>query len=237
MPILSTLKYFISPVLVLFSYSVFAQDSADTTLPDKNKVDNHQLRFNVEVSKPFTSIYQSKYTNYEMEVDYYWKKEGYIALEGGYGSATVDYTDLKYNSSNTFLKLGYNKSMLSRLMPKDWDMAFIGIRYAIGFIDRGAANYLIVDSTWGNSPGTVPSQSLTAHWAEVVGGVRVEVYKGFFLGWTARGKFLINQKQFEELPPSYIAGYGKGDKNAIFDFNVYLSYAIRWDKKKATTKE
>ncbi|MEZ5016264.1 MAG: DUF6048 family protein [Flavipsychrobacter sp.] len=227
------LKYSFSILLMLMVGAVFAQDSTSANVPDGKTISN-QLRINLEISKPFTTLFQDRYTNYEMEVDYYWKKEGYLSLEGGYGTATVDYTDLKYNSTNTFVKVGYNKSMLSRIMPKDWDMAFIGVRYAVGFINRGDANYLIVDSTWGNTPGVVAGKTLTAHWAEVVGGVKVEVYKGFFLGWTARGKFLLNQKQFKELPPSYMAGYGKGDKNTIFDFNFYFSYAIRWDKKKAT---
>jgi len=56
----------------------------------------------------------------------------------------------------------------------------------------------------------------------------VEIFKGLFAGWTIRGKFRLNQAPFRELPPAYIAGYGKGDKNAIFDFGFYINYAIRW---------
>jgi hypothetical protein len=41
----------------------------------------------------------------------------------------------------------------------------------------------------------------------------------------------MNGSSFKDLAPLYIAGYGRGDKNSIFDFNMYLSYAIRWDRQ------
>ena len=49
-------------------------------------------------------------------------------------------------------------------------------------------------------------------------GVRVEIIKQVFVGWSIRGKFLLNAKKFTELPPYYIAGYGRGEKKSIFDF-------------------
>jgi hypothetical protein len=66
---------------------------------------------------------------------------------------------------------------------------------------------------------------------ELTGGMRVELVKGLMAGWNLRGKFMMNGKSFKDLSPLNIAGYGKGDKNAAFDFNVYMSYAIRWKKK------
>jgi len=105
------------------------------------------------------------------------------------------------------------------------------VRYALAFIERSEARYTIFDNFWGNTSGTIPGKNMTAHWLELTGGVRVELAKGLFTGWTIRGKFLLNGNQFKDLPPPYVAGYGRGDKNSIFDFNFYISYAIRWKKK------
>jgi hypothetical protein len=66
---------------------------------------------------------------------------------------------------------------------------------------------------------------------EVTGGMRVELVKGLMAGWNVRGKFLLNTADFRDLAPLYVAGYGRGEKNAVFDFNLYLGYAIRWRKK------
>jgi hypothetical protein len=107
-------------------------------------------------------------------------------------------------------------------------MAFIGLRYGVGFVDRGTATYTTHDTLWGYTTGTIPEKSTIIQWFEITGGVKVELFKNIFAGWNIRGKFLITQSAFTQLPPSFIAGYGKGDKNSIFDFNFFLSYAIRW---------
>jgi hypothetical protein len=42
---------------------------------------------------------------------------------------------------------------------------------------------------------------------------------------------MMNGKSFSNLSPLYIEGYGEGDKNAVFDFNVYATYSFRWQRK------
>jgi hypothetical protein len=226
------LKYITSILFLLLSFASLAQDDDDSTevvIPPRDSL--KQLRFGVDISKPIVNSFSDKRKSYEFEADYYWKKELYIVGEAGWGNSTLVDTSLRFSSSNIFFKGGINKSMLSRVMPGDWDMAFIGFRYAIGFIDRGDAYYMTRDNYWGSTTGTIPGTNMTAHWAEVVSGVRLELYKGIFAGWNVRGKFLLNKRQFRELPPAFIAGYGAGDKNSNFDFNFYLSYAIRWRKQ------
>lgn len=195
---------------------------------------NNQFRFGFDVSRLWFNNVQKKLEkriSYEIELDYYWRKDLYIMAEGGWGNSSLNYTDLAYESNNVFVRAGFNKSILPRLKQNDWDIAFIGLRYGLGFINRGAANYTIEDNIWGTVSNTVPAESLTAHWAEITGGVRVELWQGVFIGWNVRGKFMLNSKKFKEIPPYFIAGYGKGEKPSIFDFNVYLSYAIRWNRK------
>jgi hypothetical protein len=166
-------------------------------------------------------------------VDYYLKKEVYAVLEGGFGSANHDYPDLSYKTTNSFLRVGIDRTLIKRLGPGDWDAAFIGARYAIGFINRNEAAYTIVDSLWGSTSGTIPAKSFTAHWAEITGGVRVETLPNLFLGWNVRGRFLLNDRAFSELSPAFIAGFGRGDRTTVFDFNFYLCYAFRWHSPKS----
>jgi hypothetical protein len=110
-------------------------------------------------------------------------------------------------------------------------MMFFGLRAGYADVKRGEASFIVTDSVWGSSPGTTAGKSFSAVWLELVGGMRVELVKGLFAGWTLRGKFIMNGKSFSDLSPLYIAGYGRGDKNADFDFNVFISYAIRWKRK------
>lgn len=230
-------KYFINTLLLLlFSLCVQAQVANDDEDDQDNKtvvVDSvRQLRFGFDVFKPILYGFDKQRKAFDFELDYYYKKESYWVLEGGWGSGQQDSLYLSYKSSNVFFRGGYNKGILTRLFPNDWDMAFIGLRYGLAFIDRSPATFTIIDPIWGNTSGTIPGKNIFAHWFEITGGVRVELFKGLFTGWTVRGKFIFNGKQLKELPPSYIAGYGRGDKPSIFDFNFYVDYAIRWKKKK-----
>jgi hypothetical protein len=229
----STLKYIISLLLLLSQVCAYAQDGdSDTT---KRKIETkglHQLCIGIDIAQPITSALAKNRNGYEMTIDYFCGKETYAVLEGGFGNAKVDYADLKYSSTNTFFRIGINKSILTRLTSNDWDMGFIGVRYGIAAINRSAGTYTVIDAFYGNTTGTIAAKSFLGHWAEIVGGMRVAIIKDLSAGWTIRGKFLLNAGAFKELSPSYVAGYGKGDKTSAFDYNFYINYAIHWSKKK-----
>ncbi|XZF15989.1 DUF6048 family protein [Chitinophagaceae bacterium MMS25-I14] len=221
--------------LVIFCAMLAAQMSYAQTDSTKKKPAfdlPHQLRIEFDASRPVTNAIMKNHSSYEISADYHIGNENYLVLEGGFGNADIDYSDLKYKSKNSFARIGINKAMLPRITAGDWDVAFIGVRYGLAFIDRSDATYTTSAPIWGTTTGNIEGKKLTAHWGEITGGVRVELFKGIFTGWNIRGKFLFNQGAFKELPPAYIAGYGKGDKNTIFDFNFYLGYALRWKAKK-----
>ena len=197
----------------------------------KKDLAGHQLAIGVDLVSPITNALVSDKFGYEFEADYYLRNEFYLVAEGGWGGSNVNYTDLKYTTTNPFFRFGFNKTMLVRDNPKDWDMMLIGLRLGYANINKNPATYLITDSTWGNVSGSRPGTSINAVWLEVTGGMRVEFIKNVFAGWNIRGKFMMDGKSFANDAPLFIAGYGKGDKNAVFDFNLYISYAIRWDRK------
>lgn len=229
-------KYFINILFLLLTLSASAQETDDTEEEEKAKPVNvdsfSQVRVGFDISRPVWNYFVTNRQSYEIELDYYHRKDLYFVADLGWGNAKVDYYDLKYTSSNIFFKAGINKSMLKRQSSKDWDMGFVGVRYAFAPIQRSAASYVVVDSFWGNSTGSIPAKNMTLHWAEVTAGVKVELLRGLFAGWAIRGKFRLNKAQFQELPPYFIAGYGKGDKGSVFDFNFYINYAIRWSRIK-----
>ncbi|MCW3124127.1 MAG: hypothetical protein JWQ38_3619 [Flavipsychrobacter sp.] len=232
---------FISALFLFCSAPVFAQQTdtiaeEDTAAakPKKKDMAGHQLTLGVDIYRPILNQLQKDRYGYELSVSYYTRNEYYLTMEIGRGGSTVDSAYLKYETTNEFYRLGFNKSILARDNPKDWDMMFIGLGLGVADIHRGSATFVVIDTIWGNNTGVIPANSFPAYWAEIAGGVRVELVKGLFAGWTARGKFLLNRNSFSELSPLYIAGYGKGDKNTVFDINAYISYAIRWDRKKKT---
>ena len=225
-----------SALAILSSSPVFAQADtarADTLSEHKvKKVDSagHQLCLGIDIVNPVRNNYYTDRYGYEAEADYYLRNEFYAAAEAGWGGSKVNYPDLKYTTANNFFRIGFNKTILTRDNWHDWDMMFFGLRGAFTEIDRSASTFTILDSLWGNRSGSRSGIKFNAIWAEITGGMRVEILHGLYAGWNMRGKFLMNGKSFRNDAPLYIAGYGKGDKNSAFDFNLYISYGIRWKR-------
>jgi hypothetical protein len=228
-------RFFSLVVLLLAWASIAIAQSDSTAKKSKPKEEyGHQLRFSIDISRPVLNLAQDTRSSYEAAVDYYLHQEIYLVAEGGFGSSNYDYPDLSYKTTNSFFRFGVDRTIITRLGNSDWDAAFFGARYAFAPISRQEASYTIVDSVWGNNSGTIPAKTFSAHWIEITAGVRVELLKCLFAGWNVRGKFLLNQQSFRELPPQFIAGFGRGDKTTVFDFNFYLSYALRWGGKEKT---
>jgi len=229
----------ISLLFVCCSASVFAQADTvamdTTTLAKIKKKDSagHQLCIGIDVFHPVINQFLTGRRANELEFDYYLHNEFYAAMECGWGGSDVNYPDLIYSTKNTFIRLGFNKTILPRDNPKDWDMMFFGLRVGVADIKRTRTTFNVTDSLWGNTIDTsiAPSHPFVAVWAELTAGMRVAVIKNIFAGWNIRGKFMMNGKSLSDPTPLYIAGYGRGDKNTAFDFNVYISYAIRWNRK------
>ena len=222
-------RYISNILFLMLSVQAYGQkDTVDVNAISAIEPNQKQLRLGVDLSRPVMNMLVKSRHSYEFIVDYSLPKEIYLVAEGGFGGSDINYPDLKYTSTNTFVKFGVERSMLQRMFPEDWDLLFVGVRYGMAFIKRKEATFTTNDQFWGTTTGTIPAKNITGHWAELTAGLRVELFKGIFTGYTIRGKFLLNQGPFRELPPAYVAGYGKGEKNTVFDFNFYLQYALRW---------
>lgn len=233
----------LSVVCLLPASELLAQQDTTTTTAEveddgepparKKYTGGHQLTLGIDLFHPVMAQWVTDRTTYEGEATWYLKKNEYYAVvEGGWGSSTVNYPDLKYTTSNYFARAGFNKSVLFRESEKDWDMMFIGLRAAGGGLSRSAASYTIVDTVWGNVTGLSPQKTFPVFWVEITMGTRVELVHNLMAGWNVRGKFMMNGRSFSDLAPLHIAGFGRGDKNSSFDFNLYLVYALRWDRAK-----
>jgi hypothetical protein len=90
----------------------------------------------------------------------------------------------------------------------------------------------LVDPVWGDESfvrfSDVPCRSI---WAEVVGGVRAEVAKNFYMGWTLRYKYLFYQGPISNGGPWYVPGFGTGKKMA-FGATYTIGYYFNFTRKR-----
>ena len=184
------------------------------------------FRVGLDAASLAGSLQNSDFTRFEIQVDSRYKKDLYAVFETGWGRCAWQNTYLTSSASNQFLRIGVDKTFFGLERTQDLDNAFVGIRYALSRVARNASSYLIQDPVWGTADGIIPAKTFLAHWLELTGGFRFEVLPNFFAGWQVRARTFINPKRFEELPPAYLAGYGRGDRNTTFGLQFYLSYGI-----------
>jgi len=184
-----------------------------------------QVRVSTDIAKLITNTNSSN-KDVQLAIDALLKKDTYYTLELGQGSSSVDNSLLNYATSNRFIKLGLDKSLLIPISNKDLDIAFVGFRLAATSINRSEGEYNTSHSYWGTTEGKVQSARFFAPWFEFLGGIKVDVLPSITAGWTLRWKFMFNHAQLSELPPAYIAGFGNASNATAFDFNFYIGYKL-----------
>lgn len=198
----------------------------DTTKLKVKSADFSYFRIGVDASKIIASNIVNDYEVVEFLIDANYKNNLVLSSEFGFGNSMVDNEYLSYKSNNLFMRLGIDKTLFNKEFAGDMDNAFIGVRYGFGLVNRGEANYSVYNSIYGNSIGQIKEAQFFTHWLELTGGFKVEFKKNIFIGWNIRMKTFINPKKFEQLPPNYVAGYGRADKNTAFGYNFYLLYGF-----------
>ncbi len=212
---------------LLFFISTTTKAQTDSAATNKTKEEKfNYFRIGIDASKFISSAISTEYDAYEMQMDIHYKKQMFLVSEFGFGHSIVENDYLKYNCNNIFIRVGMDKTLFDAEFKGDYSNGLIGLRYGLGMVQRGAATYAIQDPVWGNTTGAIPSASFLAHWIELSGGFKMEVFKNIFAGWNIRFKTFLNPKKFEKLPPSYLAGYGKADKNTAFGYNFYVLFGF-----------
>ena len=134
-------------------------------------------------------------------------------LEVGYGKVNTisDATDIRYKTAAPFFKIGadynffYNKPHLPGFL-------YGGIRYGFSSFVYDVDGPTMTDPNYGGQiqvPFSYHGVNTTAHWLELVGGMKVRIYKGFCMGWSVRYKKRLSYTKYPNTEPWYIPGYGE----------------------------
>src|ERR1041384_7433001 len=182
------LRSIISIFLVALALQMNAQDRIEN--------DSSRLKFlptGIRIGTDLLAIGKSKYTNYfkgwEINVDADVYRRYYMTVD--YGSWTTNYTlsNGVYSSDGRYFRVGVDINFL--LKDTDRNMFFIGVR-------RGHTNYTdYSDYTYsaqyftssGIVDAHVSNSNPRANWNELTAGLRVKLWKYFWLGATGRVKF------------------------------------------------
>jgi hypothetical protein len=165
---------------------------------------------------------------YTLSVDYELQQDIYPAVELGYQHVKISRENYQYISNGIFARVGADVNLLNYDKQVDvYEMLYVGGRYGISFFDQQAENIYVPGSYWGDfTDGKTDTQKVNAHWFSLVGGMRAEVFRNFFMGWSVFMNIRFFQSGAEGMVPYNIPGFGKGANRVTVSFNYSLSYRI-----------
>jgi hypothetical protein len=234
---LRTLKYLSSLILCLLVFTVQAQKIKLTT--DTIKVPS----FNgITIQTDVASIVSSFLSNgviysYEGAAQVDFKHKYFPVLEFGIAGANkLSNDNINFKTNGLFGKLGIDINLLSpKKDSKPTSNLFLaGVRLGLSNFNYKISDVTIIDDYWGGSKTfDFPTQNTTKIWYEIALGIRVEVLKNIFMGWTIRSKNLLSSDITGSVSPWYIPGFGI-NTTSNWGLNYTIGYKFQLPHKTKT---
>jgi len=164
------------------------------------------------------------------------KHKFYPTFELGYAGADKLTTDnIGFKTNGLFWRGGIDFNMLKQKKDSKptTSLLLLGLRLGMSSFNYSVSNVNITDDYWGGSTQTLNYNNIstTKIWYELTGGVRVEVLKNLYMGWTIRLKTLVSKNADGAITPWYIPGFGT-NKSSNLGLNYTVGYKFQLPAKK-----
>ena len=216
-------------ILLISSFQGFSQKKAEVWRYEGPRLGIDLSRFLV----PY--MQKGKRNGWEIQADVPYKGNWFPTFELGMQWFDDKRDGFRYKNNGTYARLGVDMNIVKFESLKDHDLVFIGVRYGYSIFNQetsgiGTSNY------WGSITTSVPLRTMNAHWAELVFGMKGELFNNFFLGWSLRAKFPISVTNDPNIKPYIIPGIGKITGGTPFDFSVAVYYRFPIFRTKSLPK-
>ena len=223
-------KYIFSILLIVLTISFsFGQDEhlyAEQKIKEPLQLKGFKFGVNVDRFSDFQ--FKPERFSYEGSFDFNLNNKYFGVIEAGYSEINFKKDNYNYQSDGYFVKLGMEYNMLKKY-PTD----FLGVGIKIGMADfnQQADNVIIEDSHWGSFTTNVDSRNYNAYWLEASLGVKGEIFKNIYLGWSALVRIKVSGGNDRSFQPYDIPGFGNGSKKLDLGANYYILYQIPFNRK------
>lgn len=221
----SILKYFYVLLLLgLFSLNAYGQTDT-SAVKTKPVVWTRGIRLGCDVSRFLLPYTQKGRKAIEFSIDTEWKSRLFLTAEAGFENVSLSNNYIDYTSNGFYVRAGYDKNMMKHDAPQYNDMFFIGFRYGMAIMEQQVNSYTIEDKYWGNVSGDYSSKMIHTHWLEFVSGLKAEITKSIFIGFSARLRFRLFSTKAINYGYAY-PGFGNGDNRLNIGLNYSIYYQI-----------
>jgi hypothetical protein len=192
------------------------------------------IRIGCDVSRFGLPFFQKGRTATEFSIDTELKRNFTPTFETGFENSKINNDRITYSSNGIYGRIGFDYNILKHEDPTNRHSFFVGIRYGFA-ASKQQTTWNIEGDYWGKTPNGSSSDIIGTHWMELVVGLKVEVLKNFFLGWSLRERILFSSTSVENYALA-IPGYGNGGKSSNLGMNYSLYYSIPIMKVKGKIK-
>ena len=225
-----TYKYFISCLLHLCFITVAWSQNTAPIYPDV-----YGLRIGVDALSASRNIWDKDFKGLDIQADYRLNKKWYAVAEAGFVDKWKEEDRMTFSTKGSYLRIGADKNLYQNWLDMN-NMIYVGGRYGFSLFEQQLHSYeILTQGDYINQVRVNPNETFTglsAHWIELVTGLKAEVAKNVFIGMSFRLHALIYQKQPESFENLYIPGYGKKYSGNIgASFNYSISYLFPMKKK------
>jgi len=202
---------------------------ADTTESelDTAKIKPSYIPTGVRLGTDLISIVRSpiddSFNGWEInaDVDFY---RYFLAIDYGHWERSyIAEGQAAYSNRGNYWRIGADVNFLKK--DPDRNMFFLGLRYArSNFSEEMLAT--TEDPIWGPRTALVTNSNVPAGWFELTTGLRVKIWRMFWMGYTARLKFGLSVGDTPIMKPSDVPGYGRVDEDSYWGFNYQIFIRI-----------
>ena len=214
--------------------------NSNDSLVNKDKILTiNKLNLGLDLLKPIKSSSDGDNLNYEIVGDLQLTENLYLAGEYGIVDRIIEDENINFNSSGSFLRIGFNYNMFENWIGMD-NSIYLGLRYATSTFSNKIINYTVrnQDSYFSNLVDndfqTIEYSGLSGNWIEIIAGLKVETFKNVYLGFSLRLNKLLSDSEPDNFDTLFIPGFNKVTDDNTFGsgFNYTLTYSIPLRKKK-----
>ena len=208
---------------------VLAQQKDEVANDSIPRIEKYGLRVGVDLAKPLRTLIEDGYSGFEIMGDFRVTKKFYAALELGNEKKDWNEPYINTKTSGTYAKVGFDYNAYENWLGME-NAITLGLRYGFSTFKQELLSYRI----YTNNPAfptetiTTPQEysGLTAHWAELIVGIKTEILNNLYLSINAQLKRKITEQQPETFENLYIPGFHR-----TYDyskFGVGYSYSVSY---------
>ena len=118
------------------------------------------------------------------------------------------------------------------LKKQPTDYLGMGVRIGWTEFNQSASDIIIDINGWPTYNTSIESKSYNAYWFEVSLGIKGEIFKNVYLGWSGLVKIRFSGGNDSSFQPYDIPGFGNSEKKLRLGVNYYILYQIPFNRNK-----